>query len=156
MMWSPQKIPSWPPYILSWEGCFKQNMMIWNFPPFLQNTDVVAAVPWQMLSIPFHTYRPGRFPMLPKPIWKAQVSTRCFLNLSRSRSQLNIWMVRCEDIVTLGAPPAATHQKGFVFIWEFPETFTCHCVCWSIPHHNWNTCFFRSYNLSFETTKTAN
>lgn len=98
--------PELPPYILSWEGRFKHNMMIWNFPPFLQNTDVVAAFPWQMLSIPFHTYRPGRFPILPKPI---------------CRSQLNIWMVRCEDIVALGCSPSSDPSEGLRFYLGIPR-----------------------------------
>ena len=139
--------PELPPYILSWEGCFKQNMMIWNFPPFLQNTNVVAASPWQMLSIPFHIVQEG-FPWSQSPFGRPKWAQDVFWTfLEVVLSSISGWS-GVKISLLWGAPPAATHPKGFVFIWEFPETFTCHCFCWSIPHHNWNTCFFRSYNLS--------
>lgn len=100
--------PELPPYILSWEGRFKQNMMIWNFPP---DRSYKILMLWLLflgrccLFLSIHIVQEG-FPCSQSPFRRPKVSTRYFLNLSRSRSQLNIWMVRCEDIITLGCSPS--------------------------------------------------
>ena len=148
MMWSPQKIPSCP---LTYCPGRAASNKTWWFGIFHRSYKILML--WLLflgrccLFLSIHIVQEG-FPYSQSPFGRPKWAQDIFWTfLEVVLSSISGWS-GVKISLLWGAPPAATHPKGFVFIWEFPETFTCHCFCWSIPHHNWNTCFFRSYNLS--------